>query len=136
MVGELKMAVFEVDTWLMCKGKRKEQEVIMKEIFEYGKKHLEISKYVKSLRFFRQGIGGNPVGRFVLITEFESLADMERFYNLLEKDAEWLKIKERWISLIDLNTMNVSLWNDQLRDFWQKLAINICDVKRKLEVIS
>ncbi|MEM3731369.1 MAG: hypothetical protein QW667_05090 [Candidatus Bathyarchaeia archaeon] len=112
------MAVFEIETWLVREGKLKEQESIMKNIFEYGKRHPEISKYVKSLRFFRQGIGGKPVGRFVLITEFESLADMEKFYKLLQKDAEWLKIKEKWMSIINLNSMHVSLWNDQLRNLW------------------
>lgn len=112
------MAIYEVDSWVVCKGKRKEQEEIMKEIFEYGQKHPETSAYVKSLRFFRQGIGGSPVGRFVLITEFESLADMEKFYGILEKDEEWLKIKKKWSSVIDDNTMHVALWNDQLRNLW------------------
>lgn len=112
------MAIFEIDMWVVYKGKRKEQEEIMKEIFEYGKKHPEASSNMKSLRFFRQGIGGSPVGRFVLITEFESLADMEKFYSILEKDEEWLKIKKKWSSVIDLNTMHVAVWNDQLRDLW------------------
>lgn len=106
------MVIFEVETWLLREGKNQRTEATMKEIFEYGKKHPEISRYVKSLRFFRQGIGGKPVGRFVLITEFESLADMERFYKLLEKDTDWLKIKEKWLSVIDSNSMNGSLWND------------------------
>lgn len=92
----------------------------MREIFEYGKRHPETSSYVKSLRFSRQGIGGSPVGKFVLITEFESLADMEKFYSFLEKDEEWLKIKEKLSSIMDVNTMHVALWNDQLRDLWME----------------
>jgi len=112
------MAIFEVDSWIVCKGKQKEQEEIMREVFNYGKKHPEISKYVKSLRFFRQGIGGTPVGRYVLITEFKSLAEMEKFYSILEKDEEWLKIKKKWDSIIDLKTMNVALWSDKVRELW------------------
>jgi hypothetical protein len=112
------MTIFEVDSWVACRGRRKEQEAIMREIFEYGKTHPETSSYVKSLRFFRQCIGGSPVGRFVLITEFESLAEMEKFYSILDKDSEWQRIKEKWSSVIDLNTMHVAIWNDQLRKLW------------------
>lgn len=112
------MAVFLVDTWVVCKGKGEEQEQIMREIFEYGNKHPEASQYVRSLRFFRQGIGGNPVGRLVLITEFKNLAEMERFFSLLGKDEEWRRIKEKWASVIDPNTMQNALWNDRLRDLW------------------
>lgn len=114
------MAVFELDMWVVSQGKRNEQELIMKEIFEYGSKHPEVSAHVKCLRFFRQGIGGTPVGRFVLMTEFESMAAMERFYSIIEKDEEWLAIKKRWSSVVDMNTMHVVLWNDQLRDLWKE----------------
>jgi len=106
------VAIFEVDVWVVCKGKWQEQEVIMKWVFEYGKKHPGASASVKSLRFFRQGIGGSPVGKFVLITGFESLADMEKFYSILEKDEEWLKVKKKGVSGVDLKTMNVAIWND------------------------
>jgi len=45
--------MFEVDTWVVRRGKRKEQEAITKEILEYGKKHPEAADYAKPLRFFR-----------------------------------------------------------------------------------
>ena len=88
----------------------------MKEIFEYGKKHYEAADYVKSLRFFQQGIGGSPVGKFVLITEFESLTDLGKFYKILDKNEEWLKIKKKWSSVVDPDTLQVALWNDKLRE--------------------
>jgi len=113
-----RMAVFEVNTYVVIHGKESEHELILKEIFDYGRKHPEISKHVKSLRVFRQGVGGSPIGRFVLMTEFENLCEMEVFYTKLNKDKDWLKIREKWISVIDLGSMYVSLWIDRLRDFW------------------
>ena len=82
------------------------------------KRHPNISRYVKSLRVFRQGIGGDLIGRMVIITEFQSLTEMEEFYELLNKDEEWTKIKKEWASVIDMSTMQVSLWNDRLGDLW------------------
>ncbi len=112
------MAVFEVDTYVVAQSLLDKHEKVVKRIFDYGQRHLDISKYVKSLRLFRQGVGGDPVGKVVLITEFASLSEMEKFYYLLSKDADWLKIKKQWKSVIDLKTMHVSLWKDQLRDLW------------------
>jgi hypothetical protein len=114
----IRVAVFEVDSYVIIQGKEDEHERVLRKIFEYGKKHPDISKYVKSLRVFRQGIGGDPVGRIMMITEFQSLTDMEKFYELLNRDREWIRKRKEWASVIDMNTMRVNLWNDRLRDLW------------------
>ena len=112
------MAVFEIETYVVYPEKAEEHKLILKEIFDYGKRHPDISKHVKSLRVFKQGIGGNPLGSFVLVTEFESLSEMEAFYGKLKKDKEWQEIAEKWAKVIDLKTMHISIWNDVLRELW------------------
>jgi hypothetical protein len=130
------MAVFEVDSYVLTENSQMKHEKIVQKIFDYGKKHPEVSKYVKSLRFFRQGIGGEPVGRFVLMTEFECLSNMEKFYTLLNKDEQWQRIKKDWASVIDSKTMNVSLWNDRLRNRWveKKTAEKIARRQQHLQI--
>jgi len=59
------MAVFLLDTWTVVKGKKMENEEVVRQILQYGSKHHEAFKLVKSLRCFRQSIGGKPPGRFV-----------------------------------------------------------------------
>ena len=74
------MAIFLLDMWMSLKGKRKENDEVVEKILQFGEKHPKISKHVKSLRYFKQGIGGKPAGRRVLITEFASLTEMDRLF--------------------------------------------------------
>lgn len=43
---------------------------------------------------------------------------MDKFYKILDRNEEWLKIKKKWSSVVDPNTMQVALWNDKLRELW------------------
>jgi hypothetical protein len=113
-----KMAVFEIETYVVYPEKVEEHELVLKEIFNYGKMHPDVSRHVKSLRVFKQGIGGDPVGSFVLVTEFESLSEIETFYAKLKKDKEWQEIAKKWAKVIDLKSMHISIWNDMCRELW------------------
>ncbi|MGQ9507452.1 MAG: hypothetical protein ACUVTB_06320 [Candidatus Bathycorpusculaceae bacterium] len=112
------MAIFLLDTWVPIKGKEKENEQIAKKILQYGSKHPDISKYAKSLRYFKQGIGGKPPGRCVLITEFSSLSDMEKFFTKLQNEIEWQKLRQEWADVMDKNTVETMIWNDKERELW------------------
>jgi len=81
------MAVFLLDMWTVAKGKEAENEEVVRQILQYGGTHPETFNLVKSLRCFRQSIGGKPPGKFVLVTEFASLHDMEDFSKRLGKTA-------------------------------------------------
>jgi len=43
------------------KRKRKENDEVVEKILQFGEKHPEISKLVKSLRYFKQGMAENPL---------------------------------------------------------------------------
>lgn len=112
------MAIFLLDTWVPVKGKEKENEEVVKRVLQYGAEHPDISKYVKSLRYFKQSIGGKPPGRRVLITEFASLRDMDKFFNKLGKETKWQEIIQEWRDVMEQTTVETLLWNDQHRKLW------------------
>jgi hypothetical protein len=112
------LAIFLLDTWVPAKGKEKENEEVAKKILQYGATHADISKNVKSLRYFRHGIGGSPPGRRVLITEFASLSDMDTFFKKLGKETEWREIIQEWRDVTEQTTTETLLWNDQHRKLW------------------
>lgn len=66
------MAIFLLDMWMSLKGKRKENYEVVEKILQFGEKHPKISKHVKSVRYFKQGIGGKSAGARVLIRVRES----------------------------------------------------------------
>lgn len=115
------MAIFLLDTWVPEKGKENENEQIVKKILQYGAKHPEVFKYVRSLRYFRQSIGGTPPGRRVLITEFNSLSDMDTFFREVQKDPEWQKISLEWKDVMDQTTVETMVWNALNRELWTEI---------------
>jgi len=112
------LAIFLLDTWFPVKGKEKENEEVVKKILQYRVKHPDISKYVKSLRYFRHSIGGKPPGRRVLITEFASLSGMDTFFNKLGKETGWQEIIREWRDVMEQTTVETLLWNDLHRKLW------------------
>jgi hypothetical protein len=114
------LAVFLIDSWVPVKGKDEENERIVKEILQYGARHPEASKYVMSLRYFKQSIGGKPPGRRVLITEFKDLSDMEAFFKEIRNEPEWQKISREWRNVMDQTTVETMIWNDQHRKLWME----------------
>jgi len=83
------LAIFLLDTWVPAKDKEKENEEVVRKVLQYGAKHPEVWKYVMSLRYFKQSIGGKPSGRRVLMTEFKSLSDMDAFFKEIQSEPEW-----------------------------------------------
>jgi hypothetical protein len=112
------LAVFLIDTWVPVKDGDEENERIVKEILQYGAKHPEVPKYVMSLRYFKQSIGGNPPGRRVLITEFKDLSDLEAFFKEIRNEPEWQKISHEWRNIMDQTTVETMIWNEQHRKLW------------------
>ncbi|MEM2385721.1 MAG: hypothetical protein QXO67_01950 [Candidatus Bathyarchaeia archaeon] len=114
------MAIFLLDTWTVIKGKEAENEDVVKQILQYGGKHPEISRFVKSLRCFRQSIGGKPPGKFVLITEFASFHEMEDFFRKIGEDGNWKEIKRKWKDVMDQTSSESLLWTDVFRELWKE----------------
>jgi hypothetical protein len=112
------MAVFLLDMWTVAKGKEAENEEVVRQILQYGGTHPEAFNLVKSLRCFRQSIGGKPPGKFVLVTEFASLHDMEEFFKKIREDSEWRKIERKWRSVMEQAFSESLLWVDAFRELW------------------
>ncbi len=112
------MAFFLLDMWTVIKGKEAENEDVVRQILQYGTKHSEAFKLVKSLRCFRQSIGGKPPGKFVLVTEFASLHDMEEFFKKIKEDGEWRRIERKWKDVMDPASSESLLWTDAFRELW------------------
>lgn len=74
---------------------------------------------LKSLRYFSQGLGGDPFGYgHALIYEFGSMADWEAFENEMGDDQIAMALKEELFANIDLKTRRIVEWQDELRDDW------------------
>ncbi|MEM3874464.1 MAG: hypothetical protein QXU45_04965 [Candidatus Bathyarchaeia archaeon] len=114
------MAVFLLDMWTVAKGKEAENEDVVKQILQYGGKHHETLQLVKSLRCFRQSIGGKPPGKFVLVTEFASLHEMEESFKKIREDSEWRKIERKWREVMDHTSSESLLWSDVFRELWKE----------------
>jgi len=112
------MAVFLLDMWTVAKGKEAENEEVVRQILQYGGTHPEAFNLVKSLRCFKQSIGGKPPGKFVLVTEFASLHDMEEFFKRIKDDSEWRKIERKWRSVMEQAFSESLLWTDVFRELW------------------
>jgi hypothetical protein len=109
---------FLVVTWTVVQGRLKEHEESLKRIMDYWHKNARRFK-LKSLRYFSQGIGGDPFtyGR-ALVYEYASLADWEFFENEMARDKEATALKDQFFTNIELRTRRVVEWQDELRDAW------------------
>ncbi|MEM2366766.1 MAG: hypothetical protein QXQ50_00840 [Candidatus Bathyarchaeia archaeon] len=114
------MAIFLLDMWTVVKGKEAENEDIVKQILQYGSKHPETFKLIRSLRCFRQSIGGKPPGKYVLMHEFADLHDMEEFFKKIKEDNEWRKIERKWRDAIEQASLESLLWTDAFRELWKE----------------
>lgn len=114
------MAVFLIDMWTVVRGKEAENEEVVQQVLQYGNKHPEAFKPVKSLRCFRQSIGGKPPGKIVLVTEFASLHEMEEFFKKIREDSEWRKIERKWKGVMEHAFSESLLWVDVFRELWKE----------------
>lgn len=112
------LSEFIVVTWTVVQGRFKEHEESIRRIIDYWRKNSDRFK-LKSLRYFSQGIGGDPFtyGR-VMIYEYASLAEWEIFESQMSLDREAMALKEQLFTNIDLKTRKVVEWQDELKDAW------------------
>jgi hypothetical protein len=112
------MAEFIVVTWATVQNRLQQHDEAVDTILSYWRDNAKRFR-LNSLRYFSQGIGGNPFGYgHVMIYEFESLADWETFESEMAEDKEALALKEQLFANIDLATRRVVEWHDELRSSW------------------
>ena len=112
------MAEFIVVTWSVIQGCMERHEECITKLLDYWKQNSTRFK-LKSLRYYRQAIGGEPFsyGR-VMIYEYDSLADWEYFEKEMEKDKTAIGLKDKLFVNIDLKTRRVVEWQDGYREHW------------------
>jgi len=113
------MAVYEVYSWIVSKGKEEKNEKIMEEFAEFIKRNPDLFKELKSYRYFK-GRYGKPSGtnnRFCII-EFDSLDSIEKMWKRANEDERLIKIDKEWLNNIEINTFEIHMWEDMNRRSW------------------
>ena len=112
------MAEFIVVTWAAVQGRLQPHDESTRRIMDRWRKNAK-SFGLKSFSYFSQAIGGDPFTYgYVIIYEFESLADWEFLEKQMEQDKEAMALKDQLFTNIDLKTRRVVEWQDKLRSSW------------------
>ena len=81
------MAIFESESWLIAEGKHKEHDEEMHRWFKWVNEHQELFPEWKSVRYFEKHAAGDDSGRRMMIWEYDSFTDYEK-YKTRRKDYE------------------------------------------------
>ena len=101
------MAIFYVETYMVKPEKQNEFMPTWKKFLKYAKDN---PKMFKSGKVFTQMFGG-VYGTYVSITEYDSLADLEKEMAMGMKDERLLKLMQEFMALIVPNTYTANIWN-------------------------
>jgi len=64
---------------------------------------------MKSFRIFTQMLGA---GAYVLMWEYENLADFEKVFTRMSKGEGWMELGQELILLVDPATLSTNLWSN------------------------
>ena len=104
------MPIFTVETYVVKPDKLGELTAFVKNWEAYMKKRPELFKEVKSHKIFNHMFGGNWGGGTWMM-EFESLADIEKAFNKMMADKEFMtKMMQEWNALIVPGTYTINIW--------------------------
>lgn len=99
------MGMWYVQTWMVLPGKYKEHEELLERL------RSPLRKRGKTFRYFDKWFG--PLGVRVFILEFDSLADLEQFFDTFYKDEENMKLQEEWLTYIDPSSWQGAVWGER-----------------------
>jgi hypothetical protein len=100
-----------VETYVVKPDKLGEFTAFCKKKETYMKKRPDLFKEVKSHKLFSQMLGGNW-GGYVEIWEAKSLADIEKVFNRVMQDKEYMtKINPEGNALIVPGTDSLNIWS-------------------------
>jgi hypothetical protein len=107
----MNMTIVMVDTYIVAKPTFVEHEKFMNEVYLPTIKRLD--KRLKSVSYFSciSAQGVSSMGGRMMISEYDSLADMEKSEEELQASEEGRKLTERLGDLIDTSTHRCSLWS-------------------------
>ena len=108
------MTVFKVETYVVKPEKQQEFKTLVKKWVAMKEKKPQKFKELKSWKMFAQMIGGN-FGGFIEMSEFENLADFEKFTNRMERDREVItNILSGFMNCIIPATYSINIWNSYM----------------------
>ena len=81
------MAIFEAESWFIAEGKHKEHDEEMHRWFKWVNEHQALFPEWKSVRYFDKHAAGDDSGRRMIIWEYDSFTDYEK-YKTRRKDYE------------------------------------------------
>jgi hypothetical protein len=106
----MNMTIVMVDTYEVGKTTFVEHEKFINDVFLPAMKRLD--KRLKSLSYFScisaQSVGS--MGGRMMMSEYDSLADLEKSIQELQASEEGRKLSDRFAELIDTSTDRTSLW--------------------------
>lgn len=104
------MTIFMVETYIVKLDKLGEFMAFLKKWETWMKKNPEVFKEVKSHKVFSHLLGGN-LGGYVEMTEFENLADFEKWMNKFMKSDFMTTLYPEFASLQVPGTYSNNMWN-------------------------
>ena len=103
------MAIFYVETYMVKPEKQADFMPLWKKFLKYAKDNPKMFKY-KSGKVFTKMFGG-VYGTYVSITEYDSLADLEKEMATAMKDERGLKLMQDFMALVVPGTYKAKIWN-------------------------
>jgi len=105
------MAVFLVETYVIKPEKQADFPAHVKKFLAWKEKRTELFKEAKSFKMFAQMFGGN-MGGYVEMFEFENLADLEKCFNRVMQDKEFMTtISSEFATFVVPATDSINIWN-------------------------
>jgi len=101
------MGLWNVQTWIVTKGKEDKHEEIIKAM---QKMNRENPKFGKTMKYFGKRWG--PWAGRVLVLEFEDMADYESFFaeaNRLESEED-MQLRIEWAKCIEYDSWKSEIW--------------------------
>jgi len=104
------VTILFVETWVVKPEKQAEFTKWWQKNLKYMKQNPKMFKEMKSMKVYTQRFGG-VYGAYVVLAEFDSLADFEKLQVRTMKDEGLMKMYQESILLIDPTTYTVNIWN-------------------------
>ena len=103
------MTIFEVETFVAKPEKQGELMALWQKSLKYMKENPEKTK-AKSMKICTQVLGGAH-GGYVVMSEYDSVADWEKEYATMMQDKTQMKMFQEFQALIVPGTFSINIWS-------------------------
>ena len=103
------MTIVVQDMWVVKPDRQAEFKKLWQLYQKYAKDNPKLFKEMKGNKTFTQMLGGT-YGAYISLSEYNSLADMEKLNNRTMKDPTLMKLNQEMMQLIDPVTYTSNVW--------------------------